>query len=132
MEGLAITYEDYEPGFSTPQGIARTSELFIDVLPATPDNAQLVRLAQRMQQPPLLVAQPEDLARARAFGPLWSPARGDSPQRKQLEGQLAWYFERYHQEVEQRKWYGFWDFGDVMHTYDSDRHVWRYDVGGYA
>ncbi len=132
LEGLAITYEDYEPGFSTPQGIARTSELFIDVLPATPDNAQLVRLAQRMQQPPLLVAQPEDLARARAFGPLWSPARGDSPQRKQLEGQLAWYFERYQQEVEQRKWYGFWDFGDVMHTYDSDRHVWRYDVGGYA
>ncbi|MGH8021455.1 MAG: hypothetical protein ACREIA_24875 [Opitutaceae bacterium] len=21
---------------------------------------------------------------------------------------------------------------DVMHTYDADRHVWRYDVGGYA
>lgn len=23
----------------------------------------------------------------------------------------------YLQEVEQRKWYGFWDYGDVMHTY---------------
>src|SRR5699024_1229982 len=29
-------------------------------------------------------------------------------------------------------WYGFWDYGDVMHSYDADRHVWRYDVGGYA
>jgi len=28
------------------------------------------------------------------------------------------------------RWYGFWNFGDVMHTYDSYRHVWRYDVGG--
>lgn len=23
------------------------------------------------------------------------------------------------QEVEQRKWYGFWDYGDVMHTYGT-------------
>ncbi|KKY14071.1 putative secreted protein [Diplodia seriata] len=35
-------------------------------------------------------------------------------------------------QVEQRKWYGFWDHGDIMHTYDADRHTWRYDVGGYA
>src|SRR5690606_22547620 len=35
-------------------------------------------------------------------------------------------------EREQRRWYGFWDYGDVMHTYDADRHTWRYDVGGYA
>ena len=34
--------------------------------------------------------------------------------------------------MEQRSWYGFWHYGDVMHTYDADRHVWRYDVGGYA
>lgn len=112
--------------------MARTSELFIDILSATPDNAGFVALAQRMQQPPLLVAQAQDLSRARAFGPLWAPASASTPQRAQLENQLAWYFDFYRQEVEQRKWYGFWDFGDVMHTYDSDRHVWRYDVGGYA
>lgn len=132
QEGLAITYEDYEPGFATPQGIARTSELFIDLLAATPDNARFVALAQRMQQPPLLVARPADLARARAFGPLWAPADAATPPRARLEAQLAWYFDVYRREVEQRKWYGFWDYGDVMHTYDKDRHVWRYDVGGYA
>lgn len=136
-EGLAITYEDYEPGFGSAVGVARTSELFIDVLPATPDAENLVSRARRMQQPPLLVADAQDLHRAQAFGPLWAPASAPSssattPGRIRLEKQLDAYFDVYQQEVEQRKWYGFWDFGDVMHTYDSDRHVWRYDVGGYA
>ncbi|MBE3045597.1 Tat pathway signal sequence domain protein, partial [Candidatus Bathyarchaeota archaeon] len=35
-------------------------------------------------------------------------------------------------EVEHRRWYGFLDHGDFMHTYDADRRNWRYDVGGYA
>ncbi|BES83035.1 hypothetical protein PEC302107_02580 [Pectobacterium araliae] len=131
-EGLAITYEDYEPDFGSAVGVARTSELFIDVLPATPDAENLVTRARRMQQPPLLVADAQDLYRAQAFGSMWAPASAATPARNQLEKQLGAYFDAYQQEVEQRKWYGFWDFGDVMHTYDSDRHVWRYDVGGYA
>ncbi|EEB87715.1 hypothetical protein MPER_14840, partial [Moniliophthora perniciosa FA553] len=36
------------------------------------------------------------------------------------------------QEIEQRNFYGFWNYGDVMHTYDQTRHTWRYDIGGYA
>ncbi|ULR32715.1 Tat pathway signal sequence domain protein [Dickeya fangzhongdai] len=131
-EALEITYEDYEPGFATPEGVARTSELFLDVLPATPDSDTLLALARRHQQPPLLVADGADLQRAGAFGPVWSPAAPGHQPPPALDAQLAWYFDFYQQEVEQRKWYGFWDFGDVMHTYDSDRHVWRYDVGGYA
>ncbi|QPI43220.1 MULTISPECIES: Tat pathway signal sequence domain protein [Pectobacterium] len=131
-EGLAITYEDYEPGFGSAVGVARTSELFIDVLPATPDAEDLVNRARRMQQPPLLVADAQDLHRAQAFGSMWAPSSATTPARIRLEKQLDAYFDVYQQEVEQRKWYGFWDFGDVMHTYDSDRHVWRYDVGGYA
>ena len=38
----------------------------------------------------------------------------------------------YVDEVKRRRWYGFWDYGDVMHTYDPVRHCWRYDVGGFA
>jgi hypothetical protein len=38
----------------------------------------------------------------------------------------------YRKQVDERQWYGFWHYGDVMHTYDSDRHTWRYDVGGFA
>ena len=34
--------------------------------------------------------------------------------------------------MEARHWYGLFDYGDVMHTYDPMRHCWKYDVGGYA
>lgn len=132
-EALEITYEDYEPGFGTPSGIARTSELELQFVAATPSALELQQIAQRIQQPPLLMATPERLHSAGVFGPDWAPpAKAETLRRKEIEAQLAWYFEFYRDEVEQRKWYGFWDYGDVMHTYDEQRHVWRYDVGGFA
>ncbi len=131
-EALDITYEDYEPGYDTPYGVARTSELFIELLPHTPDNDQLQKIAQRMQHPPQLVTSSETLSEAAVFGPVWAPASRFGQRYQPLREQLGWYFDFYRREVEQRKWYGFWDYGDVMHTYDSDRHVWRYDVGGFA
>lgn len=42
------------------------------------------------------------------------------------------YIDYYQTSVEQHNWYGFWDYGDVIHSYDRDRHVWRYDLGGMA
>ncbi|WP_277963120.1 exo-rhamnogalacturonan lyase family protein [Pseudomonas sp. RIT-To-2] len=131
-EALDITYEDYEPGFGTPLGVARTSEIELQCVAATPSNAQLVDIARRIQDPPLLVADPSRLHRAGVFGPDWAPADPYASATRGLEAQLAFYFDFYRDEVEQRRWYGFWDYGDVMHTYDEDRHVWRYDVGGYA
>ena len=41
-------------------------------------------------------------------------------------------FDFYRGQQDQHGWYGFWNYGDVMHTYDFDRHEWRYDVGGFA
>jgi hypothetical protein len=49
-----------------------------------------------------------------------------------VENQLENAFEYYKKEVDQRNWYGFWDYGDVMHAYDEDRREWKYDVGGFA
>jgi hypothetical protein len=132
LEGLDITYEDYEPGFDTPEGVARTSELFLCVLPATPSRAQLAEIAAAVRTPPLLAARPEYLASCQVFGGLWAPADASTPARVRLEQQLDARFNYYHTQREQRHWYGFWNFGDVMHTYDTDRHVWRYDVGGFA
>lgn len=34
-----------------------------------------------------------------------------------IEKQKSDLLDFYVAEVEQRKWYGFWDYGDVMHTY---------------
>ena len=49
-----------------------------------------------------------------------------------LENQLDQLFDFYKNEIEARKWYGLFDYGDVMHTYDPIRHCWRYDMGGFA
>ena len=132
-DGLDITYEDYEPGFGTPYGVARTSELQLQLLPATPSNEQLVAISRRIQAPPQLVAPAARLHSAGVFSDYWAPA-DTTPGRAagRLQQKLAWTFDYYQRQVAERKWYGFWDFGDVMHTYDEHRHVWRYDVGGFA
>lgn len=126
LEGLEITYEDYEPGFGDAHGIARTHELTLCAFDATPPVATLAEHALSLNSPGLLVAAPERLKEAGVFG-VW-----DLPGDSGLEERLDWLFAFYAGQREQRRWYGFWDYGDVMHTYDADRHTWRYDVGGYA
>ncbi|MET4622111.1 hypothetical protein ABIE18_003580 [Arthrobacter sp. 2762] len=131
LEGLEITYEDYEPGFGNPTGIARTHELTLFAYDATPSTEGLAADALSASTPPLLQPSPEYLHAAGVFGD-WSPVNRSTPARAELEDKLDFLFDFYHGQTEQRRWYGFWNYGDVMHTYDSDRHVWRYDVGGYA
>lgn len=131
LEGLDITYEDYEPGFGRPYGIARTSELELQLTAATPSAEQLVAFSERIQNPPQLLSSPQRMFLGQAFSEMWSPAHSKQVGGA-LEKQLAWIFDYYREQVEQRKWYGFWDYGDVMHSYDTTRHVWRYDVGGFA
>lgn len=132
LEGLNITYEDHEPGFGTPYGIARTSELMFWANAATPTAGALVAQAAAVRTPPQLAASPEDLARARVFGGLFAPVDRSTPAKAEIEDHLDYLFAYYKDQAEQRRWYGFWDYGDIMHTYDEDRHQWRYDVGGYA
>ena len=132
VDAMEITYEDHEPGFDSPEGVARTSELYFWALPATPAREQLVRLADLVRQPPVVANRPEHLQACGVFGGLWAPVDRSTPARNALEDQLDWYFNYYQGQQEQRRWYGFWNYGDVMHTYDGDRHEWRYDVGGFA
>jgi hypothetical protein len=131
-EGLDITYEDYEPGFGSPKGVARTSELMLWVLPATPSVPDLVALAQTLQAPPVLACTPAYLQAQAVFGGNWSVPDPTSPAKVKLENQLGEYFDFYKNQVDQRAWYGFWNYGDVMHSYDESRHVWKYDIGGFA
>ncbi|MEU4516472.1 Tat pathway signal sequence domain protein [Nonomuraea wenchangensis] len=131
LEGLEITYEDYEPGFGDPRGVARTHELTLRALAATPPAADLAAFAAAMNEPALLTATPARLREAGVFG-VWELPDRSTPARAEIEDRLDFLFDLYVREREQRRWYGFWDYGDVMHTYDPDRHTWRYDVGGYA
>ncbi|WP_198684073.1 Tat pathway signal sequence domain protein [Brachybacterium sp. YJGR34] len=131
LDALEITYEDYESGFGDARGIARTHELVIDALAATPPAEELSALAAACALPPQLAVSPQHLHAARVLG-TWAPVDRSTPQRAHLEDRLVFLREFYRGQVEQRRWYGFWDYGDVMHSYDGDRHAWRYDVGGFA
>ncbi|MEU2056546.1 Tat pathway signal sequence domain protein [Streptomyces bungoensis] len=133
LEGLNITYEDYEPGFGTPYGIARTSELMFWANDSTPAAGTLADQVRAVRTPPQLAAPPRQLVKAKVFGPgLFSEPDRSTAAKAKIEDHLDFLFTYYRDQVEQRRWYGFWDYGDVMHTYDSARHVWRYDIGGYA
>ena len=129
--GLAAAYEDVQPGLSTPHGVARTSELTLFPAAAVPAREETVRQARRGAEPPLLTATPAYLHSVRALG-LWSLPDRSTPFRRAVEEQLDGTLAHYLRQVEQQRWYGFWDFGDVMHSYDRERHVWNYDLGGMA
>lgn len=131
LEGLDITYEDYEAGWDDARGIARTSELTLWVLDATPSHEAFSAMAARVADPPRLTVSPQRLKAAGVFGD-WDVVDVSTPTRRRIEDRLTYLIDYYMKEVEQRRWYGFWSYGDVMHTYDADRHMWRYDVGGFA
>ncbi|CAM5636245.1 Tat pathway signal sequence domain protein OS=Streptomyces griseorubiginosus OX=67304 GN=AQJ54_26560 PE=4 SV=1 [Streptomyces griseorubiginosus] len=133
LEGLNITYEDYEPEFGTPYGIARTSELLFWANESTPAPETLAEQVAAVRVLPQLAAPPKQLIKAKVFGPgLYSEPDRSTPAKARIEDHLDFLFTYYKDQVEQRRWYGFWDHGDIMHTYDTVRHQWRYDIGGYA
>jgi hypothetical protein len=129
--GLESVYEDVQPGFSTPHGVARTSDLTLFPSNSVPGKEETSRMAQVGSQPPLLVCTPEYLHSVRAFG-IWSLQDRSTPFKQAIEEQLDRAVAYYRKAIDQHNWYGYWDYGDVMHSYDETRHVWRYDLGGMA
>ena len=129
--GLDSVYEDVQPGFSTAHGVARTSELTIFPVARVPAKEDTVKMAQAGAAPAVLLCTPQYLQAANAFG-YWSLADSSTPVKAAIEKQLARTLDYYLTQPGQRNWYGFWDFGDVMHSYDDERHTWRYDLGGMA
>ena len=132
LAAMGITYEDYEPGFGTPHGVARTSELNLWITNATPENERIIDFARDVMTPPQLVCWPQHYVRCNIFGGLFDLPDRSTPLKSAIEDNLDFAFDSYLVQREQRRWYGFWNYGDVMHSYDPSRHVWRYDVGGYA
>lgn len=129
--GLLATYEDVQPGLSTPYGVARTSELTLFPYENLPSKQETVAMAQSGAETPQLICTPEYLHAVKAFG-TWSLPDRSNDTKRWIENQLDSTISYYQKSIEERHWYGFWNYGDVMHTYDAVRHVWRYDIGGYA
>ncbi|MEC0573634.1 hypothetical protein P8833_07535 [Bacillus inaquosorum] len=128
---VVSAYEGFDEMRSDPTGIANTNEISLSCFSRTPSDDVLNTLADKWQAPPLLVCEPDVYYESKALG-VWSVIDTSHPIKKELEEQLDAAFLFYKKEVEQRRWYGFWHYGDVMHTYDPIRHMWRYDLGGYA
>jgi hypothetical protein len=128
---LNTTYEDIDSGFSTPHGIAHTSEIIISPFDSMPSNKDLSAMAFQTNHTPLLVCSPQYLHQVGALG-LWSLPDTTTKGKQWIEEQLDKAIDFYKQEIDKREWYGFWNYGDVMHSYDGARHSWKYDIGGFA
>lgn len=128
---LIASYEDVQPGFSTATGVGRTSEIFLYASTKVPSYDTLNKIVKIGNKPPLLTASPEYIHSIPVFG-AWSLPDRSTKGKRWLEDQLDKAFEYYKLEVEQRHWYGYWHYGDIMHSYDPHRHAWKYDIGGYA
>ena len=125
---MLSAYEGMDEFRSTPIGIANTSSLFVNIATKPASNNEILAFAQENIHPAHIVCLPQDYKNSHVFGTYSLPNETNS----YLEDQMKVLREFYFDEVEQRNWYGYWNFGDVMHTYDKYRHQWRYDLGGYA
>lgn len=128
---LEASYEDVQEGMSTPYGISRTSVLQLKALAAYPGKEKFGILAGQQNSIRQLICTPEYLHRKRAFG-IWSLPNRTTQMASMVEDRLDYIIDHYKKSIEQHNWYGFWNYGDLMHTYDPARHEWLYDVGGYA
>lgn len=127
-----VYYEGYDYKGGQPQGVGNTNYATIALSPELiPADEVLDDLAARVQQPLVYVGSPEFYHENRVFG-FWSLPSRETELENWLEEQLEQLFAFYRDEVEQRNWYGFYNYGDFMHSYDALRHCWKYDMGGYG
>ncbi len=130
--GLGSSYEDWVEGYDTAYGVAHTSELTLFPFSEMPTREEVSCQANLGQDIVQLLPTPQALYDAKAFG-IWSlPAKNPNDTQQYLEKQIDTYLKYYEINIESQRWYGFWNYGDVMHSLDANRHVWNYDVGGYA
>lgn len=129
--GLEASYEDVQEGMSTPYGVARTHTLMLMPVAGYAGKQAFATTAACLTSQSQLLCTPAYLHEKGAFG-LWSLPDSTTPLRASVEKRMRDYFNFYHRAVDENCWYGFWNYGDVMHAYDAARHEWRYDVGGYA
>ncbi|MCD8129879.1 MAG: hypothetical protein LUE16_01145 [Lachnospiraceae bacterium] len=125
-------YEGFPVMGADPVGIANTNTLVVEGFDGIiPTDNEMEDFARRVQKPAVYVGEPEYYHEKRAFG-YWSLPSEETPVERWLEEQLDGAVKFYEKEIETRRWYGLFNYGDIIHTYDSARHCWKYDMGGYA
>ncbi len=128
---LTASYEDVQPGMSRAYGVSRTSELTFYPSAGLPSRTETAAMAKNGAELPLLACTPEYIHSAGVLG-VWSLPDRSTPFKKTIEDGLDSVLAYYEKQVDQHHWYGFWQFGDFMHSYSAPRHMWHYDWGGHA
>jgi hypothetical protein len=128
---LLASYEDVQPGMSTAHGVARTTELTLYPTATLPTRATAAAHARAGSTLPLPVATPAPSPSTPAAG-IWSLPDRSTPFKQTVEENLDSVLAYYQNQIDQRNWYGYWQYGDFMHSYSTPRHVWHYDWGGHA
>ncbi|WP_067843505.1 exo-rhamnogalacturonan lyase family protein [Amphibacillus sediminis] len=124
-------YEGFDEMRATPLGIANTSEAYVSFFDSPPSNEVLASLADYCQKPSLLISDPHYYYQSGATG-VWPLKDDGNDSKRYLEEQLDRLIAFYKKEIKQRQWFGYWNYGDIMHSYDAVRKQWFYDMGGYA
>ena len=124
-------YEGFDYVLPDPNGIAVTCRAAVHGENRYLTDEDLRVLSDALRRPPVYAAAPEYYHAHRAFG-YWSLPSKDTEIGRWMEGQIEKAVDFYASEAEARSWYGLFNYGDFMHTYEASRHMWRWDVGGYA
>lgn len=124
-------YEGFPEMRATPIGIANTSEAYIRFYDQPATDESIIDFGSSVIIPPLLISDSEVYYQSNATGK-WSMVDKSTMSKAKLESMLTTFIQFYKNEIKQREWYGFWNYGDIMHSYDETRHQWFYDLGGYA
>ncbi len=112
---------------SNATGISKSSELLLDFGSVGAPTARSASQALLFQRTPLLRASPEWIASTGAFGHFGAiPTSGPGVDYYHVARNL------YIDEQERNRWYSFIDYGDVMHSFNPVKDLWRFDEGGYA
>ncbi|MAE65507.1 MAG: hypothetical protein CMJ18_14650 [Phycisphaeraceae bacterium] len=120
-----------DPERSNALGIARTHELMLWPITGSTGREDIAERARTSATPPLLVCSPEHYRDSGACG-IWALLDRSHPSAHALDMQAEAMLDHYVAEVERQRWYGFWHYGDVMHSFDPLRRRWCCDEGGYA
>lgn len=124
-------YEGFKEVGASAYGIGVTSEGSVCLSNQFVSEEALASFNARVQKPSVYVAYPEYYHKLRAFG-FWGLDKRESEAEKWLEEQMEKAFAYYQEQVNECDWYGLFNYGDVMHSYDAIRHCWKYDFGGCA
>ena len=124
-------YEGFDYSRPDPNGIAVTCRVSVRSESGYAPDEALRANARRVRRPAVYLAAPEYYHAHRAFG-YWSLPGGNTETARWIDQQIDAACAFFEAEAEQRSWYGLFNYGDLMHTYEACRHMWRWDVGGYA